>query len=244
MRNIKLVIEYDGTNYHGWQSQNNAVTVQDTVKKAIRELTGAECNLTGASRTDFGVHALGQVANFTTESSVPPSKFCYALNNLLPLDVAIRHSEEVSMDFHARFSSKGKKYRYLIYNASQRSALMRTRAFYVPYRLNFETMEKAAQAFLGRHDFTAFRASGSDTKTSERTITGVSLVRNGDLIEFEIAGDGFLYNMVRIIVGTLVDVGIGKIPYNGIPEIIEEKNRRKAGRTAPPQGLYLVEVYY
>lgn len=244
MKNIKLTIEYDGTNYHGWQSQENALTVQDVVEKAINKLTGEQCSLNGSSRTDTGVHALGQAANFFTESSIPPDKFSFALNSILPGDVSIKHSEEVNMDFHARFMSKGKKYRYLIYNSRMPSALLRNRAMHVPLSLDEDKMLKAAQFLLGKHDFVSFRASGSTVKTSERTIYGVSLKRTEDLLEFEIQGDGFLYNMVRIIVGTLVQVGSGKLDVLDMPFIIEAKDRRKAGLTAPAQGLYLVEVYY
>ncbi|PNT91234.1 tRNA pseudouridine(38-40) synthase TruA [Clostridium thermosuccinogenes] len=255
MRNIKLTIEYDGTNYHGWQSQTNAVTVQDVVKRAIESLTGEDCDLVGSSRTDVGVHALGQVANFHTNSGIPGEKFAYALNNLLPEDIVIRESEDVSPDFHARFSSKGKKYRYLIYNSRKPSALLRNRAALVHLPLDIEAMQKALPYFLGRHDFSAFRASGSDTKTSERTITGISISENSNalpgpcskeskLIELEVSGDGFLYNMVRIIAGTLIYVGNGKIKYDDIPAIIESRDRRRAGQTAPAHGLYLVEVYF
>lgn len=244
MPNIKLIIEYDGTDYHGWQSQINAVTVQDTVKKAIHKLTGEDCNLIGSSRTDHGVHALGQTANFLTRSAIPADKFSFALNTLLPADVVIKSSEQVGEEFHARFSAKGKKYRYLIHNSVFPSALMRDRAFHVYYDLNFGAMEKAAGFFTGKHDFSAFRASGSDTKTSERTIFEASLTRAGNLIAFEISGDGFLYNMVRIIAGTLMDVGMGKLPPEAVPAVIESRDRKRAGRTAPPQGLYLVEVYY
>jgi tRNA pseudouridine38-40 synthase len=244
MRNIKLSIEYDGTGYHGWQSQVNATAVQDVICSAIRGLTGETINLTGSSRTDTGVHAYGQVANFLTASEIPADRFSYALNGALPYDIVIKRSEEVDMDFHSRFSAKGKKYRYLIYNSAFPSALMRNRAYHVLYKLEVEAIEQAAQAFLGTHDFSAFRATGSSVKTAERTITGVSVNKVNEVIEFEIEGDGFLYNMVRIIVGTLVDVGRGKIKPGDIPVIIESKDRKRAGKTAPPYGLYLVEVKY
>lgn len=255
MRNIKLTIEYDGTNYHGWQSQDNALTIQDVVKKAIHTLTGEECVLTGASRTDGGVHALGQVANFLTNSKIPADKFSFALNTLLPDDIVIKKSEEVDMDFHSRFSSRGKKYKYLIYNSRKPSALLRNRAALVHLPLDVEAMKKSLTYFLGTHDFSAFRASGSDIKTSVRTITGISLNEissmiagdgeNGSkLLELEISGDGFLYNMVRIIAGTLIYVGSGKLKSDDIPSIIESRDRSRAGKTAPAHGLYLVEVYY
>lgn len=257
MRNIKLVIEYDGTNYHGWQSQTNALTVQQVIERAIQKLTGEECRLVGSGRTDVGVHALGQVANFHTGSRIPADRFACALNSVLPDDIVIRHSEEVDSDFHSRYSAKGKKYRYLIYNSKYPSALLRNRACHVQYPLDFGLMKEAASYFLGTHDFSAFRASGSSTKTSVRTITHV-LFREKDcgsfpggdapffgrLFEFEVAGDGFLYNMVRIMAGTLIEVGAGKIAPGSIPEIIESRDRKRAGKTAPAHGLYLVEVYY
>ena len=244
MRNIKLITEYDGTNYHGWQSQINAVAVQDVLQSSIKKRTGEDCILIGSSRTDVGVHALGHVSNFVTASSIPPERFAYALNNMLPDDIVIKRSEEAEPDFHSRFWAKGKTYRYKVYNSPTPSALLRNRAYFVPDMLDVQSMEKAAGHFLGRHDFSAFQASGSSAKSTERTITGVSLVKNDNIIEFEITGDGFLYNMVRIIAGTLVYVGMGKIQEAAIPQIIDGRDRRKAGKTAPAQGLYLVEVYY
>ncbi|NLD49091.1 MAG: tRNA pseudouridine(38-40) synthase TruA [Clostridiaceae bacterium] len=244
MINIKLTIEYDGSNYHGWQSQTNAVSVQETIEKAVLGLTGEKITLTGASRTDFGVHAFGQTANFITSSSIPPDRFSYALNRMLPNDIVIKRSEEVSLDFHSRYWAKGKKYRYLVYNSNFPSAILRNRAFHVSHNLCVERMKKAAECLTGTHDFSSFKASGSSVKTSVRTITGVSFDKNEDIISFEISGDGFLYNMVRIIVGTLVDVGIGRIEPGNMAEILKECDRRKAGRTAPACGLYLVEVYY
>lgn len=244
MRNIKLTIEYDGTAYHGWQSQVNATAVQDVVTSAVNNLTGENCSITGSSRTDTGVHALGQVCNFHTGSAIPADKFAYALNAILPEDIVIRKSEEVSDDFHARFSTKGKKYRYLFYNSIFPSALLRHRACHVYYPLDMEEMCKAAAYFMGTHDFAAFSAAGGSVKTTVRTITEAVVVKDGELVDFTVAGDGFLYNMVRIIAGTLIEVGFGRIKADGIPGIINSCDRRKAGRTAPAQGLYLVEVYY
>ncbi len=244
MRNIKLTIEYDGTGYHGWQSQINAISVQGVLEKALSGLIGEACSLTGASRTDAGVHALGQTANFFTNSNIPPSKYFLALNSIIPDDISIVRSEEVAPDFHSRFSAKGKRYKYLIYNMRYPSALMRNRSYHVHLPLNLDYMKVAAGYILGKHDFSAFQASGSAAKTSVRTITGLTLEKKESMIELNITGDGFLYNMVRIITGTLIDVGLGKIPVNEIPRIIEDGDRRAAGRTAPPQGLYLVEVFY
>lgn len=244
MRNIKLTIEYDGTGYHGWQSQVNAISVQGVLEKALSSLTGEACSLTGASRTDAGVHACGQTANFFTDSNIPPSKYFLALNSIIPDDISIVKSEEVSPDFHSRFSAKGKRYKYLVYNMRHPSALMRNRSYHVPLPLNLDHMKEAGAFFIGKHDFSAFQASGSAAKTSVRTITGLTLERKDSLIELNISGDGFLYNMVRIITGTLIDVGLGRTPVNEIPDIISNGDRHAAGRTAPPQGLYLIEVFY
>ncbi len=244
MRNIRLLIEYDGTAFHGWQSQINARAVQDEVEKAVRLVTGEECGITGASRTDTGVHALGQVANFMTASKIPPDKYVYTLRSVLPDDVVIKKSDEVPADFHSRYWAKGKRYRYLIYNSEFASALLRNRAYHVPYKLNFNAMCEAVSCFPGTHDFSAFKATGGSTKTSVRTIFDASLDRDGDMIGFTVSGNGFLYNMVRIIAGTLVEVGCGKIDPRSIPDIIAGGDRKMAGVTAPAQGLYLEEVFY
>ena len=244
MRNIKLIIEYDGTNYHGWQIQKNAKTIQGVLVDAIKNLTKEETVLNGSGRTDSKVHAYGQVANFKTNSNIPAEKFSFALNRIIPEDIVVKKSEEVDMDFHARFSAQAKTYRYLIYNSKFPSALLRNRAWYIHYPLNFEDMKRAADFFIGTHDFSAFRASGSDVECSIRTISRISLDKNGDIISLEVTASGFLYNMMRIIAGTLIEVGRGKIKYEDIKEIIEGGNRKKAGQTAPPEGLYLVEVYY
>lgn len=257
-RNIKLVIEFDGTAYHGWQSQDNAVTIQDTVTAAVRRLTGEDCSLTGSSRTDTGVHALGFVCNFFTESAIPADKFSFALNTMLPDDITVISSEEVPPDFHSRFSARGKRYLYYIFNSTFPSSLLRNRAYHVYYPLDVDEMDKAAKYFIGTHDFLAFSASGFSAKTTVRTITeaavsGVSQAkyiirprdgRRGQLIEFSVSGDGFLYNMVRIMAGTLVEVGFGKLSARDVPGIIASLDRRLAGRTAPAHGLYLAEVFY
>lgn len=244
MRNIKLIIEYDGTRYHGWQTQENAVTVQDTIEKCINKLTGEECNLIGSSRTDVGVHALGQVANFHTNSRIPGEKFAFALNSILPEDIVIVSSAEVGPDFHSRFNAKAKRYLYYIYNSTFPSALLRDRAWHVPYPLDMAAMEKASSFLKGTHDFSAFKAVGGATKTSIRTIMEFTIARKEKMIEINILGNGFLYNMVRIIAGTLVEVGKGKISPDAIPAILESRDRKNAGITAPAHGLYLAQVYY
>lgn len=245
MRNIKLTIEYDGTNYHGWQIQKNAVTIQEHVEKALSRLLGVQTGVTGCSRTDVGVHAYGQVAHFFTESTIPGEKFSYALNNLLPEDIVVQTSEEVPEDFHSRYASKGKKYRYLICNTAHQSALMRNRACHVRPELDFEQMGKAAAHFVGEHDFAAFQATGGQVRSTVREIYSMSVRKKEDkLIELEVSGNGFLYNMVRIIAGTLIYVGMGKLSESDIPGIIGGLDRTKAGKTAPAQGLYLMEIYY
>jgi pseudouridylate synthase I len=244
MKNVKLTIEYDGTNYHGWQSQNNSLAIQDIVNEAVHKLTGEKVTVNGSSRTDAGVHAYGLAANFNTDSSIPPDRFSYALNTMLPPDVVVVKSEEVTADFHARFSSKGKKYRYLIYNGAFPSALLRNRAYHISKYLDADKMQEAANFYTGTHDFSAFMATGSTAKTTIRTISSARVSRIDDLITFEVEGNGFLYNMVRIMVGTLIEVGYGKIKVSDIENIILSKNRKMAGRTAPAHGLYLLEVFY
>lgn len=244
MRNIKLTIEYDGTAYHGWQSQINAKTVQDIVTDAVSKLTRENSSITGASRTDTGVHAFGQVCNFFTETAIPADKFAFALNTLLPEDITVKKSEEVAPDFHSRFSTKGKKYRYLFYNSVFPSALLRHRAYHIFYPLDVDAMNRAAAHFIGTHDFVSFSATGGSVKTTVRTITQACVERDNELITFTVMGNGFLYNMVRIIAGTLVEVGQGKMDPDTVPDMITALDRKKAGRTAPAHGLYLVEVYY
>ncbi len=244
MRNIKLTIEYDGTAYHGWQSQINAITVQDVLQAAISGLTGEDTSVTGAGRTDNGVHALGQVANFYTTSAIPADKFSFALNSMLPEDITIRKSEEVPESFHSRFSATGKKYIYKIYNSNFPSPLLRDRAFHVSRPLDLERMQAATAGFVGTHDFSAFMSTGSSVKSTVRTVRSIFLDRHGDVIRMKIEGNGFLYNMVRIIAGTLIEVGNGRIAPEDVPGIIEGLDRKKAGKTAPPQGLYLAEVVY
>jgi tRNA pseudouridine38-40 synthase len=246
MRNIKLTIEYDGTNYCGWQVQDNGPTIQGSLEKALLSVTGESITVHGSGRTDAGVHARGQVANFTTCSSIPGEKFAYALNNKLPADIVIKHSCEVPQDFHARFSAKGKKYSYLIYNSKFPSALLRNYAYHVNYceRLDIGRIEKAAEAFIGTYDFYGFMAAGSKVKDTVRTIYELSVEKEKELLRFNFKGNGFLYNMVRIITGTLIYAGIGKINPDEMKDIIASRDRERAGITAPPNGLYLEEVYY
>jgi len=244
MPNIKLVIQYDGTEYSGWQKQQNAKSIQESIEDAIFRVTGEKVNLIGAGRTDKGVHAQGQVANFTTASKIPGDKFKYAINSNLPEDIRIIESEVVDDSFHSRYDATGKKYTYTIFNGEIVNPLYRRYSYHVPYELNFEDMNKAAKHFLGTHDFSAFMASNSSVKSTVRTLYDVNLEKDRDLIFISIKGNGFLYNMVRIIVGTLVEVGMRKLDPSSILEIIESKDRKKAGHTAPAKGLCLEKVYY
>jgi tRNA pseudouridine38-40 synthase len=244
MKNIKLIIEYDGSQYAGWQRQENAMTVQQKIEDALRKLTGEEVSITGSSRTDSGVHARGQVANFFTESSIPPEKYSYALNALLPRDIRIVSSQEVDMAFHARFSTSGKKYKYSIIVSPHGTAIGHQYLHHVYVPLDIDAMREAAGHFVGTHDFAAFMAAGSSAKTTTRTIFDLKLTWDEPYLYISVYGSGFLYNMVRIIAGTLIDVGKGKIRPEEIPDIIASKDRRKAGPTAPPNGLSLEEIYY
>lgn len=244
MRNVMLTISYDGSAYHGWQSQKNAHTVQDTLEDAILALTGARPNITGCSRTDTGVHAKNFVCNFKTESSIPAEKFPLALNTKLPADIVCLSAVDVDMRFNARFSAKKKCYTYLIQNSRFPDVFMQNRAWHFPYPLDIDEMKRAARAFLGTHDFYGFAASGFTVKTTVRTIYSLDVEKTGDLIKITVVGNGFLYNMVRIIAGTLAHVGCGKISSGDMADIIASRDRKRAGITASPEGLYLTEVFY
>jgi tRNA pseudouridine38-40 synthase len=244
MPNIKLVIEYDGTGYGGWQKQKNAVTVQETLEDALQRITGEKNTVIGAGRTDSGVHALGQVANFHTQSSIPPERFAYALNAVLPPDIRIKASEQVPEDFHARYSATGKKYRYSIHNHVHGTAIDRNTSYHVREKLSVKEMEEAASFLIGTHDFKSFCAAGSSVKTTVRTVQQAFFQQEGSRIDFYIEGNGFLYNMVRIIAGTLIEVGKGKRKPGEMSGIIEARDRRMAGPTAPAKALCLLEVMY
>lgn len=244
MRNVKLTIEYDGTNYCGWQKQNNEKTIQEEIEKAIYKAVGEVVEVIGSSRTDAGVHARGMVANFKTNATIPFDKFKYAINDKLPDDIAIIESEEVSEDFHARYDSKGKTYCYSIINRQQKPAIERNYVYHFKWDLDIEKMREACKYFIGKHDFKAFRSLGSSVKTTERTIKELYIESEGEKINIFITADGFLYNMVRIIVGTLLKVGRGKIPVEDIEKIILLGDRKKAGPCVPAQGLILEKVYY
>ena len=244
MRNIKLTIEYDGTRYSGWQRQKNSTSIQQCIEEAIKAITGEEIAITGSSRTDAGVHARGQVANFLTATSIPDTKLPSAINSKLPMDICILEAEEMPEEFHSRYDSKGKRYSYTILNRRTPPAYMRSYVAHCPYTLEFESMVKATEAFKGMHDFAAFRSTGSSVKTSVRTIRDIELTRQGDIIRLFIEADGFLYNMVRIIAGTLMETGMKRIPPSSIPDIIKSLDRNRAGKTAPASGLCLEKVFY
>ncbi len=244
MHNIKLTLQYDGTAYHGWQTQENAVTVQATVENVIKKLTGTKPQLVGCGRTDTGVHAKKYICNFKSETSIPCDKLPYALNSQLPGNIVCTHAEYADRNFDSRKSAKGKTYTYLIANSQYRNVFYTTRAWHYRYKLDIEEMRKAARHFLGTHDFIGFAASGFTVKTTVRTITDIKIDSDGDIISISVTGNGFLYNMVRIIAGTLVFAGNGKIKPEDIPDIIASKERKRAGITAPACGLYLTEVFY
>lgn len=242
--NIKLQLQYDGSAYNGWQIQPNGVTVQETVQNAIEKITGTRPRLTGCGRTDSGVHALGYVCNFFTDTKIPVSKIPYALNANMPEDIVCVCAEIVSDSFHSQKSALGKRYIYNILNTPFPDAFLRKYAWHYPYILDVDKMRLAARGFLGTHDFIGFASSGFTVKTTVRTINSLDVLRQDNKIVIDVSGNGFLYNMVRIIAGTLVYVGGGKISPDDIPGIILSKNRERAGITAPAQGLFLKEVYY
>lgn len=245
MRNIKLTIEFDGTRYKGWQKQKEVATVQGTIEKAIKKITKEEeIELHGSSRTDAGVHAKGMVASFLTKSRVPAEKFREAINTKLPDDIAIIKSEEVDENFHARFSSKGKMYSYTIVNRVEKVALMRNYSYQVKDELDLQKMKEACKYIVGKHDFNAFKSAGSTVKTSIRTVHKIDIIKKDDIIKIYVSGDGFLYNMVRIIVGTLLEVGKNKIKPEDVKSILDSKDRRNAGPCVPPNGLVLEKVFY
>lgn len=243
-KNIKLTIEYDGTAYHGWQHQPKHINIQQTIKEKIEIIAKEKINLIGASRTDAGVHALAQSANFKTKSRMNEGEWQRALNSLLPSDIVIKKAEIVPPDFHARFSSKGKIYKYLILNQPVPSALYRNYAWHMPYPLKLAEMRKAAKFLIGRHDFSSFRASSCTAQNPVRKIKRLAITKKNGFIQFTIEADAFLHHMVRNIVGTLIYVGIGKLSPAQIESILKAKDRRLAGKTAPAHGLYLVKVKY
>lgn len=244
MRNIKLIIEYDGKGFNGWQKQPDKLNIQGEIEKAIEEITGEKVDLTASGRTDAGVHSLGQTANFKTNSKIPTEKFAKAINSRLKKSIVIKSAEEVDEKFHSRYSVKSKTYRYIINNSENGTAIYRGLEYHVPMKLDYEKMNEAIKYFIGEHDFKAFKASGTSSKSSVRKILDGNVRKEGERVIIEVTGTGFLYNMVRIISGTLLEVGLGKIKPEDISSIIESKDRTKAGKTLPAHGLYLLQVNY
>ena len=244
MKRILLTVEYDGTNYAGWQRQLNGLAVQQVLEEALQKATKERIVVTGASRTDAGVHALGQAVHFDTESRIPPEKYPFVLNTMLPRDVRVHTGREVPEGFHARFMTCGKRYTYRIVNSRHASAIRRNTHVHVPLPLDLAPMQEAAKLLLGTHDYAAFQAAGGTAKTTIRTITSAELTQLGDEIILTVEGDAFLYNMVRIIAGTLIEIGLGRRTVNAFSEAYATLDRLSLGVTAPPQGLELTKVYY
>jgi tRNA pseudouridine38-40 synthase len=249
VRHIRLVVEYDGTALCGWQRQANGPTVQGHLEAALGQLLAHEVAVVGASRTDAGVHARGQVASFRTERTIPLHGVRRGLNSLLPPAIAVADAAEVPDDFHPRFSATGKHYRYLVLTRSERSPRWRDRAWHHPGALELAAMRQAAAALIGEHDFAAFRAAGCTAKRTVRRIDEIVVREEAEaghpcLVAFEVRGNAFLRNMVRIVVGTLVEVGAGRRPVEQVAEILASRDRTRAGITAPPQGLELMSVRY
>ena len=243
-RRYKLIVEYDGTGYCGWQRQLNGPSVQQELEEALSRLTHERVSVTGSSRTDAGVHAMGLCAHFDSATRIPADKIAFALNTMLPPDIRVRESSAAPEGFHARFAACGKVYTYTLFNARHANAVGRLYSAHVPLPLDAEKMNEEALALLGTHDFAAFAASGSVVKSTVRTIYRVKVERSGDYVMLTVLGNGFLYNMVRIIAGTLMEVGTGKRESGAIARAIETGDRLALGQTAPAQGLTLQRVLY
>jgi tRNA pseudouridine38-40 synthase len=251
MRNLRLEIEYEGTGYCGWQVQRRQKakgkrqkSIQEIIEKTLHRILQEKVRLIASGRTDSGVHAQGQVANFKTNSDMSPGKLQRALNGLLPADITISSVREVPLDFHSRFAAKSKAYRYTILNRSYPSALLKNTVYFCRYPLDIGLMLRESRVLLGRHDFKSFQASERKERDSVRTIKDLKIIKDRDLIHIEIEADGFLYNMVRNIVGTLIEIGRGRFPCGSLKKILASKNRRLAGPTAPAYGLCLFKVEY
>lgn len=244
MRNIVLILKYEGSAYHGWQIQKNAVSVGQTLERAVAMVTGSPSHVTGCGRTDAGVHAKRYVANFRTESRIPADRLPYALNTHLPEDIVVTDAFETHPDFNAITSCVRKEYTYLIYNSRIRDPFYVNRAWFYPKYLDVNVMQLAADCFVGTHDFAAVRSVGTDVKTTVRTVYYYSIERTDDIIRCRICANGFLYNMARAMVGTAVYAAEGKFPPEAVTEILAGKNRTLAGPTAPAGGLYMTRLWY
>lgn len=244
MKNYLFKIKYDGSSFHGWQIQPNGITVQQCLKDAFYEIFRQNVTVNGCSRTDAGVHANEFCFSVRLETQMPEERIIHAINAKMPDSAKVYACCEAGSDFHARFDCKGKEYIYRVLNTQYPDPFLRDRAYHYKYPLDEEMLHKEAKAFIGTHDFAAFCASGSSVESTERTIYDFSVKREGNEVVFSVSGDGFLYNMVRIMVGTLIDISRGKIEAGSIPQIIESRDRMGAGVTAPACGLYLNKVFY
>jgi len=245
MRNLKIILEYQGTNYHGFQRQTNGLTIQEVLEDKLTILTKESIVVYSSGRTDAGVHAYGQVVNFLTSSTISCNKLALGLNSLLPEDIAIKSVQEMPLEFHARYSSVSKVYCYNIWNSSLHSALLRDFVYFFPRKLDVEKMREGAKYLLGEHDFSAFCSINSSARSYVRNVKLLEIrEKEESLLEIEIEANGFLYNMVRIIVGTLIEVGLNKISPLKVKDILASGNRCEAGNTAPAKGLFLKEVKY
>lgn len=244
MKRIGMVVAYDGTNYCGWQIQPNGITIQGVLNKCLSDLLGEKIEVMGASRTDAGVHALGNVCVFDTNTRIPGEKISYALNQSLPEDIRIQLSEEVEPDFHPRYTDSEKTYEYRILNRTFPVPTERLYSYFYHYKLDVDKMREATSFLIGRHDFASFCGSGAQVKSTIRTITSAMVERDGDIITIRISGTGFLYNMVRIIAGTLIEIGNGQYPPERMKSIVEACDRAAAGPTAPACGLTLIGIRY
>lgn len=245
-KNIKAVLQYDGTNYHGFQIQSgqNLPTIQGTLEKVLRKILKEPIKIEASGRTDAGVHAKGQVINFFTNSKIPIERIPAALNSRLPKDIVITSAREVSSNFHARYDAVAKHYIYTIYNNPISSPFYRNYVYHIPYTLDWEKIQKACKILEGTHNFKSFASARASTTNYIRTIYSLEVIQKDNLYHFSIKGDGFLYNMVRIIVGTLLEIGKGKREIDSIKEALLGQSRKLTGKTAPPHGLCLQEVYY
>ncbi len=244
MRNLKLTIEYNGAEFFGWQKQKNCRTVQEEIEKAFLTLTGENVSVEGSGRTDKGVHALGQVASVQTSNIMPTKNFKIALNDLLPKDIFIKKVEEVDQNFQARFSAKRKTYKYIVCVGGERGAINNSLIAYYPYKVDIEKMREVAKLLIGKHNFKGFCNSDASVTNFEREIYDLKINKKNRMYTFLVCGNGFLYNMVRIIVGTLLDVGRGKLSVERVKNALETGNRNNSGQTMPACGLYLKNVEY
>ena len=244
MKRVLLTIAYDGTNYHGWQIQKNAVTVQQILCEALEKMLGKTFDVTGTSRTDAGVHAREFTCHIDCDDNIPEKAFVRGLNSFLPPDIAVKDCIEVANDFHARYNAKGKTYKYYIYNSNEKDPFKMRYSWQIERKLDVKLMNEFASKLVGTHDFYAFSSSGRTVEDTVRTISECYVTKENDDIVLTVSANGFLYNMVRIIVGTAVEVSDKRIKVEDIPEILSSKKRELAGVTAPPQGLFLEKVHY